>query len=112
MKFILLIRRADRIKELSPAEIQSVVDKYRAWAQKMRDENRLVDAEGLSGQGHVLESEGGVITDGPFVESKEAIGGYYIFTADSEEEAIAISRECPAMTIGGSIELRPVMVYG
>jgi hypothetical protein len=109
-KFVLLIKGEDRWAQLSPAEMQETVQKYSAWAAKLRSESRLVDAEGLSRDGCVLVG-GDVITDGPFPETKEMIGGYYIYQASDLEEATHIARECPALAYGGKIELRQVMDY-
>jgi hypothetical protein len=109
-KFILLIKGEDRWAELSPAEMQATVQKYSAWAAKLRSENGLVDAEGLSREGCVMVG-GDVITDGPFPETKEMIGGYYIFHAADLNEAAEVAKECPALCYGGKVELRQVMDY-
>jgi hypothetical protein len=110
-KFVLLIRGEDQFAQLSPAEMQATVQKYSLWAKRLRDENRLVDAEGLDRTGRVLTSEGGVVTDGPFPETRELVGGYYIYTAESMDEAVAIGRDCPALGYGAAIEIRPVVDY-
>jgi hypothetical protein len=70
----------------------------------------LIDAEGLSGDGKVLVG-GDVITDGSLPETKEMVGGYYIYSAADMAEAETIARECPALSYGGRVELRPVMDY-
>ncbi len=111
MKFILLIRGEDKFNALAPSEAQAMVEKFSAWAQKLRSENRLVDAEGLAPTGRIISSEDGVLTDGPFAETREMVGGYYTFTADSLEHAIEIAKECPGLLIDGSLELRPAMTY-
>ncbi|MEZ0324884.1 MAG: YciI family protein [Fimbriimonas sp.] len=109
-KFILLIKGEDRWAQLSPAQMQETIQRYSAWAGKLRAENRLVDAEGLSSEGKVLVG-GDVITDGPFPETKEMVGGYYIFTAADLAEAETLARECPALAYGGRVELRQAMDY-
>jgi len=110
-KFVLLIRGEEKWAELSPAEMQATIEKYSAWAGRLREENRLVDAEALDRVGVALCGADGVVTDGPFVETKEMVGGYYVFQAKDLEEAAAIGRECPALSYGGRIEIRPVMDY-
>lgn len=110
-KFILLIRGEDRFASLSPAEMQETIQRYSNWAKKLRTEERLVDAEGLDQGGKILVGQDGVVTDGPFPETKELVGGYYIYNADSLEHAIEIGKECPALAYGGSIEIRPVADY-
>ena len=52
----------------------------------------------------------GVVTDGPFAETKEALGGYYLIEADDLDQALAIAKEVP--TLAGGIEVRPVLVLG
>ena len=52
---------------------------------------------------------GFVVTDGPFAETKEALGGYYLIEADDLDAAIAIAKQCPARF--GGIEVRPIMVF-
>ena len=54
-------------------------------------------------------SGGFVVTDGPFAETKEALGGYYLIEADDLDAAIAIAKQCPARF--GGIEVRPIMVF-
>ncbi len=110
-KFALFIRGEDRWSQLSPAEMQETVQKYSAWARRLREEGRLVDAEGLDGSGRVLVGQDGVITDGPFPETRELVGGYYILTAADFDDALAIARDCPALSYGGAVEVRPVMDY-
>jgi hypothetical protein len=52
----------------------------------------------------------GVVTDGPFAETKEALGGYYLVEADDLDQALAIAKEVP--TLAGGVEVRPVLVVG
>ncbi|MEO8353949.1 MAG: YciI family protein, partial [Chthoniobacteraceae bacterium] len=59
------------------------------------------------------ENEGKVVTgkmvaDGPFVESKEAVGGYFLIRAGSFDEAVALARECPILEYGAAVEVRPI----
>lgn len=57
-----------------------------------------------------VRSEDGLVTDGPWTESKEALGGYYLVEAADLDAAIAMAREIP--TVGGGIEIRPIQVFG
>jgi len=52
-----------------------------------------------------------VLTDGPFAETKEALGGYYLLEADSREAAIEVAARIPAARLGGTVEVRPLIVY-
>jgi len=109
-KFILLIRGEDKWSELSPAEQQAAIEKYTAWAGRLRSEGRLVDADGLDPDGRVLKG-GGVVIDGPFAEIKEVVGGYYVYHAADWDEAVTIAQDCPTLEYGGQMELRKVMDY-
>src|SRR5256885_6716685 len=63
--------------KLSPQEIQAVIEKYKKWGQSMREKNKLVGGQKLEDTtGRVLRGQ--TMTDGPYAESKEVIGGYYI----------------------------------
>jgi hypothetical protein len=110
MKFVILIKGEDKWAELSPAQMQEGLQKYQAFAARLREEGRYVDAEGLDAKIVSIGSDG-VVTDGPFAETKELVGGYYVFTAADWEEATAIAKDCPALQYGGAIELRAQMSY-
>jgi hypothetical protein len=49
------------------------------------------------------------VTDGPFAEAKEAVGGYFMLNVDTMDEAVAIARECPGLAYGVKVEVRPVL---
>lgn len=106
MKFMILLRGEDKFLALSPSEQQSVVEAYRNWSRKLAAEGRLVEADALSNTGVILSSVNGVITEGPFIESKDMAGGYFVIEADSLEHATVIAKESPSFSYGGTIELR------
>ncbi len=96
-------------EQLSEQEQSAVTDEYMAIAQ----------APGVLG-GAQLQAAGTATTvrvqdgrtltsDGPFSEAKEALGGYYVFEADSLDEAIALAARIPAARLGGAVEVRPVV---
>jgi hypothetical protein len=110
-QFILLIRGGEDLSEnLSPEQIQEAIERYSAWARKLRAAGKLVNAEKLKDNESFLLSRkhGHVVVDGPFAETKETIGGFFIINADSLEEAIEIARESPAMSQGGRVEVREI----
>ena len=110
-QFILLIRGGEDLNvNLSPEQIQEAVERYSRWAKRLRAEGKLVSAEKLKdNEGFLLSTKNGqVLVDGPFAETKETIGGFFIINADSTEEAIEIARESPAMAQGGVVELREI----
>lgn len=110
MKFVLLITGEDKWAELSPEEMQAGLERYQAFAQRLRDEGRMVDAEGLDGKRVKIDAQR-IASDGPFAETREMVGGYYIYTAADWDEAIEIAKACPSYDYGGTVELRAVQQY-
>lgn len=97
--------------EFTPEMIQAVVQKYNDWAEKLQREGRLKGINKLCDDtGRVLRGFGErqVVTDGPYAETKEVIGGYWIVEAANYDEAVALARDCPQLEFGGSIEVREV----
>lgn len=111
MSQYMLLIRGDDSPELSPAEMQSIVQEYVAWAGRLRTENQLVDANELAAGGKIVRGTGSAsrVTDGPFTESKEVVGGYFLIQAESEEEATRIAAACPGLRRGGAVEVRTIV---
>jgi hypothetical protein len=109
-KFMLLLH-GDEEPHRSPAEMQAIVEEYVTWARKLRAENRMLDGNELKAGGKILRGIGADarVLDGPFTETKEEIGGYFLIEARDESEAIEISRECPGLRRGGAVELREIV---
>jgi hypothetical protein len=93
----------------SPAEMQAMFAQWDAWKNKFK--SQILDlGDALKPDGKVLKE--GVVTDGPFVESKDVIGGYSIVSADSYEQAVSVARECPMVFVpGAQIEIREMAGY-
>lgn len=89
---------------------EEIIQKYIAWSIKLRENGHYVDANKLEdGVGRRLVGRAGRVTDGPYVETKESIGGYYIIEAASLDEAVAIAKECPTVAVqNGFCEVRLV----
>jgi len=110
-QFILFIRGGSELSiNLSPEQIQESIQRFSTWAQKLRAERKLISAEKLKDNTGMLLSRknGQVVVDGPFAETKETIGGLFIINAANMNEAIEISKECPAVAEGGMVELREI----
>lgn len=110
-KFILLIRGEEKWSALSPAEMEATIAKYRVWSSQLREQGTLVHAEPLDRGGRVLDASSGTVTDGPFVETKEMIGGFFLYEAADLDEAVRIGHGCPALGYGGAVEIRPIPTY-
>lgn len=103
----LLIRRSSTGKQEQPssAQAQHMYAAFNAWKEKFRA--NIVDMGGrLNSGGKVVRASG--VTDGPFVESKELVGGFMIVSAESYERALQVAQEMPGMTPGASIEIREI----
>ena len=90
----------------TPEQMKAMHAAFNAWQEKYKD--HLVDMGGrLKPGGRVLTSEG--VTDGPFAETKEVVGGYMVVAAESYDHAVEISRGCPGVVRPGSIvEIREI----
>lgn len=94
----------DDADKTSPSEMQDMYAKFNAWREKFKD--NLVDLGGRLKPGKLVTHDAG---DGPFVESKELIGGYMIVEADSLEQAIEIASGCPGLVRPGSgVDVREI----
>ena len=95
-------------KELSLEEIQEVVNQNKAWFEGLTAQGKLKGGQALARKGATVTGKSGrLVSDGPFAESKEAIGGYLLLDVETLEEAIAIARTSPSLAYG-TIEVRPV----
>jgi len=109
-QFMLFIRNGEEPIELSPEQIQQAIQRFSHWAKKLREQGKLIAAEKLKdNEGLMLRSRNGqIVVDGPFAETKETIGGYFVVEAGNPDEAIEITRECPALSNGGVVEVREI----
>lgn len=86
---------------------QEVMDAHNRFAEQVGE--RLLGGNALQPTQAATTIRGDVVTDGPFVETKEVLGGYYLIEAKDLDEALAIGKLCPARF--GGVEVRPVMVF-
>jgi hypothetical protein len=107
--YLLLFRGTNWDKELSPEQLQKVVSDWAAWFERLTKEGTCKGGHPLMNEGKVVSGKKGrAVADGPFAESKEAVGGYFYLTVSSEEEAIQIAQQCPGLEYGAMVEVRPV----
>ncbi len=92
----------------SPEEMQAITQKCMDWVGGIAAQNKLVNrGNRLFGDGKVVRSNN-VITDGPYTEIKELIGGYTLVKAESLEEAAELAKGCPILAFGGNVEVREI----
>jgi hypothetical protein len=106
--YMLIFRGNDWHKRLSPEQMQNISDQWMAWFKSLIAEGKAVAGNPLEPKGKVVSGRDGHIVDGPFAESKEAVGGYFLLTVADMDEAVAIARKCPGLPYGAKIEVRPV----
>lgn len=107
--YLLLFRGTDWDKGLSPEQIQKVVTDWYAWFERLRQEGKCSGGHPLQNRGKIIAGrQGRTVADGPFAESKEAIGGYFYLHVADEAEAVAIAQQCPGLDFGAVVEVRPV----
>lgn len=107
--YMLIFRGTDWYQGLSNEEMQQVTSDWMAWFKQLTQEGKALAGNPLEPQGKIVSGKNGrVVADGPFAESKEAIGGYFLLAVDSIEEAVAIAQRCPGLPHGIRVEVRPV----
>jgi hypothetical protein len=107
MKYALLIYPKPGSHEaLSEDEYKPVNAEY--WA--LREDPRCLGGAHLQPRETATTvREGGLITDGPFADTKEVLGGYYVFEASDLDEALELAQRIPAVRLGGAVEVRPLV---
>jgi hypothetical protein len=112
---LLLYDDPSTFKSMSPEDMQKVVEKYMAWGARLRQaglmshSNKLADDAGKVMRGGAGDLR---VTDGPYSETKEVLGGYFVIEAPSYDKAVEFSRDCPHIEYGGTIEVRQVDTMG
>ncbi len=109
-EFILLFRGGNtREVEQSPEQVQAYMQKWVEWMGGITQQDKFVGAQPLISTGKTISGTKKVVSDGPFMEGKELIGGYLICKADNYDEAVEISMGCPILEHeDGSVEVREV----
>jgi hypothetical protein len=114
-KFMLIAGGADVDKRSGNAKLAPVMlERYMAWIQGLRNSGRYVGSYKLYDQtGRRLTVRGGEVIDGPFIESKDAVGGIFVVEAESLDAAAEIARSCPNLDLqNGYMEVRVIEVVG
>ncbi len=107
MREYLLILKGDAMNEMSPNELQVMFQEYQAWVKELGD--KYVGGQRLEENGALLTAkDAAVVTDGPFLESKEIIAGYFLIQAENLEEAIKVAQSSAHLGYY-QIEVRPLV---
>jgi hypothetical protein len=110
-EFLLVFRREPSYDlQLSPEQMQQSTKPWQDWMGSIAAQNKLVSrGNRLDSAGNVVKANN-VVTNGPYVETKEAIGGYTIVKARDINEASELAKGCPILAQGGSVEVRPIVM--
>ena len=108
-EYLLLIRGTEWNKGLSPEEIENALSRFMGWFEGLQEQGKLKGANPLKSEGKVVSGPSGrTVVDGPFAESKETVGGYFLLSLADMDEAVAIAKQCPILEYGAQVEVRPV----
>ena len=106
--FMLLLRgNPSDWTTMAPEQMQHVMGRYFAWTDELRAQGREVSANQLMPLTSkvVSQTDDYHVVDGPYIETKESVGGYYIVTAKDMDDALAVARDCPALLHGSTVEV-------
>lgn len=107
-EFVFLYRGGQR--PTSPEEFGQVMRRWMAWFKDLAAKGHIADrGQPLERSGKLVQGADKSITDGPFAESKDVIGGYTLVRATDISQAAELARGCPVLDRGGAVEVRPVM---
>jgi hypothetical protein len=111
-RFLFVYRgRGDAMAKMAPEEMQQNMQKWEKWIGEGMQKGWMLDpGDGLTPEGCVVNAKK-VVTDGPFVESKEMVGGFSIVQADTLHAAAELAKGCPALLTGGTVEVRRLAGY-
>lgn len=102
----LVVSRGQWDKTLSKQQIQAAIEQFYAWYDRNVEAGRMRTGHRLTAEGRVVSKRG--VTDGPFAETKEVVGGIWFIVANSLTEAAALAAENPCIACGLSFEIRPI----
>jgi hypothetical protein len=112
-QFVYLYRMADAARQEAmgtPERAQQSMQRWIAWMKELDREGHLKDrGQPLERTGKVVRGQQKTVTDGPYPEAKDVVGGFTLVEAQDIDQAVELSRGCPILEGGGSVEVRPVM---
>ncbi len=108
--FLFLLRNAgeDTHRHLTPAQKAGLAQHWNDWVETLSAQGKLKHASPLALTGRVVAGPTKRVTDGPYAETTEVVGGYFYVTAANLDEATEIARQCPGLQLGLTVEVRPI----
>jgi hypothetical protein len=93
----------------SPEQMQKTMEKWVAWFKELGAKGHLKEpGHPLEHTGKVVKGKQKIVNDGPYAEAKDVVGGYIVVEAKDLAHAVELSKGCPILEAGGSVEVRPI----
>ncbi|MGH2552648.1 MAG: YciI family protein [Chitinophagaceae bacterium] len=108
-KFMLIFQGGMAGGQRSPEEMQAHMGKWMTWIDKLAKAGKYIAGEPLIPGGKLVSGANKSVTDGPYTEGKEIVGGFFLINAVDMAEAVEISKDCPDLEFGTSVQVRQVM---
>jgi hypothetical protein len=103
-----------RGREVSPSreQMQKTTEKWMAWFKELGENGHIKNpGHPLEHTGKVVKGKQKAVIDGPYAEAKDVIGGFTVIEAKDLAEATELSKGCPILEVGGSVEVRPIQKF-
>ena len=106
-EFLYLYRGGET--ETSPERIQQRMQRWMSWLKDLGEKGHIKDqGQPLERSGKIVKGRGKTVTDGPFAEAKDVIGGFTLIEARDIDQAVELSKGCPVFETDGAVEVRPI----
>jgi hypothetical protein len=107
-EYLFLYRGGER--PAAPEQMQKQMQRWVAWMKELGDKGHIKDpGHPLERSGKVVKGKPKTVTDGPYTEAKDIVGGYTLVEASDLAHAVELSSGCPIFDVGGLVEVRPIM---
>lgn len=107
-EFVFLYRGGEA--ERTPERAQQMMQKWMAWLQGLAEKGHVKDqGKPLEPTGKLVKGKQKIVTDGPFAETKDVVGGYTLIEARDLSQAVELSKGCPIFEVDGAVEVRPAV---
>jgi hypothetical protein len=104
-RFLFLFRDSNPVENTDTA----FMEKWTRWADTLAKQGIFEGGEPLDRNGKLISGKKKVVTDGPFIEAKDIVGGYFIVKALGIDEAVMIAKDCPIYELDGNVEVRRLL---
>jgi hypothetical protein len=109
-EFMMIFRMAPKGNyQPTPEQLQASVQQWQDWIGGIAAQGKFSSTNQLGFNGKTLKADG-MVTDGPYAEVKEIVGGYIIVKAENLDAAVGLAHGCPVLALGGHVEVRDIMV--